>query len=174
MNQQAIKTRIESFVAEMIDLIRSEALASMEAALGASTGRARTSKASGGSGTKSVPPFAPDRSRASVKKAKAKRGKVSAPILKRFEKKPRQPGEKRRPAVIAKLVERLASYIAKHPGQRIEQIRDALHVPTADMNLPIKKLIADKRITASGVKRATTYAPSKSKSAVTNGVSATA
>ena len=178
MKKETIRTRIEAFVNEMTDLIRAEALASMQAALASTAlapkaGRSLSGKASGGSGSKTLPPFSADRS-ATRSRAKSRGGKVSAPILKRFEKKKRQPGEKRNPAVLARLVERLANYIEKHPGQRIEQIRDALQVSTADMRLPIKKLLADKRITARGVKRATTYAPSKSKAAATNGVAATA
>jgi hypothetical protein len=72
---------------------------------------------------------------------------------------PRAKGEKRDPADIVALVEKLARYIATNPGQRIEQINKSLGVPTSELTLPIKKLLAKKRIKTRGHKRATTYWP---------------
>jgi len=70
-------------------------------------------------------------------------------------------GNKREPAAIAAAVERLAAHIAKHPGQGMEEIVDALGVSTKDLALPIRKLIASKRITKKGQKRATKYFPAQ-------------
>ena len=69
----------------------------------------------------------------------------------------RAPGEKRDPKELAKLVERVASYITKHPGLGIESIGKALETPTKDLTLPIKKLLGEKRIASKGKKRATRY-----------------
>src|SRR5690348_13520096 len=57
----------------------------------------------------------------------------------------RKLGVKRAREEIATLTEALAAYIEMNPGQRIEQIGMALQIPTRDLALPVKKLIATKR-----------------------------
>jgi hypothetical protein len=69
----------------------------------------------------------------------------------------RAAGEKRPPAELAKLTEKLGDYIKAHPGERMETIGKALGVPTRELNLPVKKLLAAKRIRTEGHKRATEY-----------------
>jgi hypothetical protein len=64
---------------------------------------------------------------------------------------------KRSPAELAVLIKKLHSYIAKHPGQRIENIGAGLGVPTKALVLPVKRLISEKKVTTKGQKRATTY-----------------
>ena len=71
----------------------------------------------------------------------------------------RTPGEKRPRAVLAALTEVLATYITKHPGQRIEQIGVALMASTADLKRPMNRLIAAKRARTTGARRATRYFP---------------
>jgi hypothetical protein len=68
-------------------------------------------------------------------------------------------GQKRDPKELEALTGQLRSYIAKHPGQRIEQIGAGLGMPTKDLSLPAKKLLAAKQIATKGQKRATTYYP---------------
>jgi hypothetical protein len=71
--------------------------------------------------------------------------------------KARQKGAKRTPEELENLVKKLHSYLAKHPGQRIEQISKALEVPTKELSLPVKRLLTEKKIASKGQKRATTY-----------------
>ena len=69
----------------------------------------------------------------------------------------RAKGAKRDPKLLAALTDRLGDYIKKNPGNRIEQIGKALGTPTKDLALPVKKLLAAKKISTKGQKRATTY-----------------
>jgi hypothetical protein len=68
-------------------------------------------------------------------------------------------GAKRPPGEIAKLVGRLRDYVKAHPGQRIEQIAKGMSVSTRELNLPAKKLLAQKVLKTRGEKRATKYFP---------------
>ena len=70
-------------------------------------------------------------------------------------------GVKRPPEAIANLTVELEAHIANNPGQRIEQIAAALQCSTRELNLPVKKLIAEKRIRTEGLKRSTKYWPAK-------------
>ena len=54
-------------------------------------------------------------------------------------------------------LERLLTFVSKHPGLRIEQINKQLGTTTKDLALPIRKLIADGAIKTKGEKRSTTY-----------------
>jgi hypothetical protein len=71
--------------------------------------------------------------------------------------KVRAKGEKRSKEEIAKVTEVLFAFIAEHPDLRIEPIGKGLGLSTSELSLPMKKLIADKRVKATGEKRATTY-----------------
>ncbi len=81
---------------------------------------------------------------------KAKRGRPA-----KAAKKAR--GGKRSPDELVKLTQSLASYVKKNPGQRIEHIGKALGTSTKELALPAKKLIAEKKLSTKGQKRATTY-----------------
>ena len=78
--------------------------------------------------------------------------RTSAPVAGRRAK-----GAKRDPKELEALTEKLAAFIKKTPGQRIEQIGKALATPTKELVLPVKKLMAAKRVSTKGQKRATTY-----------------
>jgi hypothetical protein len=120
--ESEILSRVESFAAEIIALVRSSAMDMVHQALGGNA--ARRSR-----------PGRPPSARASL----------------------RQKGAKRDPRVLEALTEKLGAFIKKNPGQRIEQIGKALGTPTKDLALPVKKLIAAKKISTKGQKRATTY-----------------
>jgi len=69
----------------------------------------------------------------------------------------RRGGGKRSAAQLDKLADTFRSYVAKHPGLRIEQINKELGTTTTDLALPIRKLIADGEIKTKGQKRSTMY-----------------
>jgi len=69
----------------------------------------------------------------------------------------RKKGAKRTPEELEQLIKKLHAYIAKNPGQRIEQIAQGLDISTKELNLPAKKLISEKKLSTKGQKRATTY-----------------
>jgi hypothetical protein len=66
-------------------------------------------------------------------------------------------GAKRTESELDKLAETFHSFVAKHPGLRIEQINKQLNTTTKDLALPIRKLIAEGSIKSKGEKRSTTY-----------------
>ena len=66
-------------------------------------------------------------------------------------------GEKRTPESLEKLAEQFVAFVGKHPGLRIEQINKQLGTTTKDLALPIRKLVADRRLKVKGQKRSTTY-----------------
>jgi hypothetical protein len=131
----AIDSLVTAFTADLAGLIRKAALESVHEALGKTT--------------------APEAH------APAARAKPAGPAQRAAKSastaKPSKAGAKRDPKVLAALVERLHGYIKATPSQRIEQIKAGLGAETRDLVLPVKRLLAAKRITSKGVKRSTTY-----------------
>ncbi len=72
-------------------------------------------------------------------------------------------GSRRSQKQIDGLAKRLLSDIKANPGRRVEEIVKDLGVPTRDVNLPIKKLLASKAISRKGQRRATRYYPKGAK-----------
>ena len=66
-------------------------------------------------------------------------------------------GAKRTPEELDALVKKFHTHVAKHPGQRIEQIGQILAIPTKELALPVKRLMSEKKLSSKGQKRATTY-----------------
>src|SRR5262245_60724423 len=113
-----IRSRVEAFVEELTAMIRASALDLVNEALG--EGGSRPGRRAGAGG---------------------RRAAVAAVTSGRRSK-----GAKRDPKMLAALTDKLGDFIKKNPGQRIEQIGKALGTPTKDLALPVKKLIAAKKI----------------------------
>jgi hypothetical protein len=71
----------------------------------------------------------------------------------------RPKGAKRPQGEIEKLKDAVLAHIKEHPGERIEQINGHMGTRTADLSLPLKKLISDGAVRTEGDRRATKYFP---------------
>jgi len=125
-----IRAALDAFVNDLSSLIQEAALESVEQAL------AEASTIPGGRGGRG--------------------GRAAAPSFASLSQN-RKKGAKRTPEELEQLIKKLHGYIAKNPGQRIEQIAQGLDISTKELNLPAKKLISDKKLSTKGQKRATTY-----------------
>jgi hypothetical protein len=72
-------------------------------------------------------------------------------------------GAKRTSDELDKLADAFHSFVAKHPGLRIEQINKQLGTTTKDLALPIRKLVAEGSLKTKGEKRSTAYYPGDKK-----------
>ena len=132
-----VRSLVESFVAEMSDLIRRSAMETVQHAL------------AGGE--------APRRGRRPAAVA-GRRGAPSLPAAKGGARL-RAKGAKRSPDELEELTGQLLAYVKSNPGQRIEQIAEGMGTSTKELNLPAKKLLGSKALKTRGHKRATQYFP---------------
>jgi hypothetical protein len=158
-----IRARTASFANDITVLVRQLALESVSTALGQSGAPASPSNNHRSAAAPARPARSAPAPRAAAKAAPPARAAVRAappraPVSRRAASR-RTPGEKRPPAELARLTEKLHEYIKANAGRRMEVITKALGTPTRDLNLPIKKLLAAKKIRAEGHKRATEYFP---------------
>jgi hypothetical protein len=72
-------------------------------------------------------------------------------------------GVKRSSDELEGLSDKFLDFVDKHPGLRIEQINKQLGTTTKDLQLPIRKMLADGHLKAKGQKRSTTYFIGKAK-----------
>jgi hypothetical protein len=157
-----IRSKTQAFATELAALVRRAALESVSTALGGVTASAPfpvAARRGPGRPKKAVAPAPAARTSASVKasKAPAKAAPASKAPASRKAPPKRPFGAKRPPAELAKLTEKLGEYIQAHSGLRIEAISKALGTPTKELNLPMKKLLAAKKVRSEGHKRATEY-----------------
>jgi hypothetical protein len=124
-----IRSRVEAFAEELSALIRDSAMETVREALGGGSGGGARRGGRGG-----------------------RVAAVSAKLGNRREK-----GQKRDPNEIERLTGRLLDYVKGNAGQRIEQIAAGMGTVTKELNLPVKKLIAQKSLKTKGQKRATQY-----------------
>jgi len=171
--QDEIRSTTEAFANDITALVRRAALEAVAAALGAAGGQSKpaapVAKAPAKAPSKPAAPAkraapapapkaaAPAKKAAPAKAAPAK--PAAGPASKKLVAPKRPLGAKRPPAEIAKLTERLGEYISSNPGLGVEVIGKALSTPTSELTLPIKKLLAAKKVRFEGHKRATRYFP---------------
>ncbi|HYP74702.1 MAG TPA: DNA-binding protein [Polyangiaceae bacterium] len=124
-----IRSRVEAFAEELSALIRDSAMETVREALGGGGAPRRAGR--GGRAAASAAPV---------------RGGGR-----------REKGQKRDPGEIERLTGRLLDYVKGNAGQRIEQIAAGMGTVTKELNLPVKKLIAQKALKTKGQKRATQY-----------------
>jgi hypothetical protein len=68
-------------------------------------------------------------------------------------------GGKRTAVEIAQMADAFLAHVTSNPGQRMEHIARELGLPTPELTLPVKKLLADGKLRVEGQKRATQYYP---------------
>jgi hypothetical protein len=124
-----IQARVEAFVEELSELIRQSALDTVSKVLRGDDSDGRRGRR--GAGARSV----------------ETRGRGRAK------------GAKRSQDELERLTGRLLAHVKANAGQRIEQIAKGMGVSTRELNLPAKKLIANKSIRTKGQQRATQYFP---------------
>jgi len=124
-----IRSRVEAFAEELSALIRDSAMETVREALGGSAAPRRAGRG----------------------------GRVAAAAAPVRGGGRREKGQKRDPGEIERLTGRLLDYVKGNAGQRIEQIAAGMGTVTKELNLPVKKLIAQKSLKTKGQKRATQY-----------------
>jgi hypothetical protein len=113
-------------------------------------------------GTSNAPLASPTRrNRSAAPAAPAKRGpgrprKVQAGAAP-AAKAPKAKRGKRSTADVSATAGKLVEYIAKNPGQSIEQIGKGMNIHTKHLKLPAKKLLEDKKLKTTGQRRGTKY-----------------
>ena len=137
INQQ-IEARVREFTEDLTGLIREAAMEAVEEALsGASTTGARRSS-----------------TRRTTKKAASRR--KAAPARRKGGRRVRRSEDQ-----IKALGEKVMGYISDNPGQRLEEIGQAMKIATAELKRPIANLLDEKALRTTGQKRGTKYFPGK-------------
>ena len=129
-----IRAALDAFVTDLSNLIQEAALESVEQALA----EASSIPGRGGRGGRGARASAPSFVSLSLSQSRKK-------------------GAKRTPEELEQLIKKLHGYIAKNPGQRIEQIAVGMGTSTKELTLPARKLLAEKALKTKGQRRATQY-----------------
>jgi hypothetical protein len=127
-----IQDRISSFLDELSQLVKRQALEAVHEALGQAAGPARRG---------------PGRPRTVT----IRRGRKPRAMAKRGGRVRRSPEQ------LAKLQASLLAQVRSKQGQRLEEIGKALKTDTAILKRPIAMLLASKKLKTTGAKRGTKY-----------------
>jgi hypothetical protein len=138
---QAIRSRIDAFLAELSGFVRASAMEAVQEVLGQGAPGRRGPGRPRGSGRRG-----PGRPR------KSGRRRVGRPPLARAGKRVR-----RSAADLEKIAARVLAHVRSNAGHRLEQIGKALKTETAILKRPIANLLAAKKLRTKGQKRGTRY-----------------
>ena len=130
---QEIQSRIQSFLDELSQLVKAQALEAVHAALGQAAGPVRRG---------------PGRPR----KVSMRPGRKPRMMSRRGGKRIR-----RSPEDLAKLQASVMSAVRSRQGQRLEEIGRALKTDTGILKRPVAMLLAAKKLKTTGAKRGTKY-----------------
>ncbi len=141
-----IRIRVDAFVDELSDLVRQATVGEIVEALKQADGQA---PAHGPGRPAGIEKSRTERKIAVGKPGRAAKAPIAAPSA----------GQQRAPELLAQLMERVYSHLKANPGQSIAPIATSLGTSKKDLKLPIRKLVAEKKITSKGKKRGTRYFP---------------
>ncbi|MGE0327147.1 MAG: DNA-binding protein [Polyangiaceae bacterium] len=126
-----IRAHVDAFVADLTDLIHQSILDNVQTVLGQALPAA---------------PRRPGRPKA-----------ITATAAGTPAKKAGKRGGKRTAAELNEMAEKLVEFVRSNPGTSIEEIGKGIAIPTKELALPVKKLLAEGRLKKKGQKRATRY-----------------
>jgi hypothetical protein len=134
----AIRTRIDSFLAELGALVKNSALEAVQDALGEGAPRRR----------------GPGRPKGSGRRGPGRPRKVG-----RRPGRPARAGKRirRSAADLEKIAARVLAHVRSNAGHRLEQIGKALKTETAILKRPIANLLAARKLRTKGQRRGTMY-----------------
>jgi hypothetical protein len=159
-NDNELRARVDVFVNELSALIRRQALEAVEEVLKKGAEPAAAPVAPAAAPRKRGRPTKAAVAARAKAQAQAKPAPAPAPApVKPIATPKRKSGEKRTPQQLAQITEQTYNYIKSNGNQGVEQIAKALGTSTKELTLPIRKLLADKKIGSKGQKRATRYFP---------------
>ena len=153
--ERQLRDHVETFVAEITEIVREATLATVYAALGSTQDGAARGPRRKSAGRKTA-------ARKSAKRKSAKR-KSTAPktaarkTAARKSAARKKGGRHRSSEEIATLGKDFLDYVRAKPGQRLEQISAGIGVPTSELKRPVLLLGDAGRIRTEGQKRGTRY-----------------
>src|SRR5262245_59407708 len=134
-----IRSQVDAFVSQLSALVRKAALEAVANAL--REGQPAAARKPGRA------------ARSAPQVQEVKKGGRAARALKPARKK----GEKRSKEELLTVTQRVLEHIRANSGQGVEQIAKELQTSTKELSLPLRKLLAEKKIVSKGEKRATKY-----------------
>ncbi len=139
--QNVISEKVAAFTKELVELYRSALISAVSQVVGST----------GGGGAPTGRKRGRPAKRAAVATAAPVRAAVAKPAAKGRGRQRRSSGE------IDSTAAKIHKHVTTHPGQRAEDIKKALRIPSNQWGLPVAKLMSEKKIRTTGARRATRY-----------------
>jgi len=144
--EKRLRARIDAFVDELTEIVREEALEQVARALGGAATRVkRGRRGQSAKGARGV----------SATNATSQAGSPSAGP--RQPRRDRKRAPKRTEADLVALETRILRHVSTNAGTGAREIAAALGLTTADITLPLRRLVGDRRLKTEGIKRGTRY-----------------